>query len=78
MEEFEVGLNAVAAPIYAADGTVVATIGVSSLTFRLPVTSIPEVVALARRAAAEISRRLGFTAPGRRVLQDPEPEAIPS
>jgi hypothetical protein len=36
MEGFEVGLNAVAAPIYAADGTVVATIGVSGPTFRLP------------------------------------------
>jgi DNA-binding IclR family transcriptional regulator len=78
VEELEVGLNAVAAPIYAADGTVVATIGVSGPTFRLPATSIPEVGALARSAAAEISRRLGFTAPGSRVPRDQEPAAIPS
>jgi DNA-binding IclR family transcriptional regulator len=78
VEELEVGLNAVAAPIYAADGTVVATIGVSGPTFRLPAKAIPEVGALARTAAAEISRRLGFTALGSRVPQDPEPAAIPS
>ena len=78
MEEFEIGLNAVAAPIYAADGTVVATIGVSGPTFRLPATSIPELGPLARSTAAEISRRLGFKAPGSRVPQDPEPAAIPS
>ena len=78
VEELEVGLNAVAAPIYAADGTVVATIGVSGPTFRLPARSIPEVGALARSAAAEISRRLGFTAPASRVPRDQEPAAIPS
>jgi DNA-binding IclR family transcriptional regulator len=78
MDRFEVGLNTVAAPIYAADGTVVATIGVSGPTFRLPALSIPEVGALARSAAAEISRRLGFKAPGSRVPRDPEPAAIPS
>jgi DNA-binding IclR family transcriptional regulator len=54
----------------------VATIGVSGPTFRLPALSIPEVGALARSAAAEISRRLGFTAPGSRMPRDPE--AIPS
>ena len=64
VEELEVGLNAVAAPIYSADGTVVATIGVSGPTFRLPATSIPEVGELARSAAAEISRRLGFEQAG--------------
>jgi Bacterial transcriptional regulator len=64
VEELEVGLNAVAAPLYSADGTVVATIGVSGPTFRLPITSIPEVGALARSAAAEISRRLGFEQAG--------------
>jgi DNA-binding IclR family transcriptional regulator len=78
MDGFEVGLNAVAAPIYAADGTVVATIGVSGPTFRLPAKAIPEVGPLARSAAAEISRRLGFTGPGSRVSQDQEPAAIPS
>jgi DNA-binding IclR family transcriptional regulator len=78
MKEFEVGLNAVVAPIYAAHGTVTATIGMSSPTFRLPAMSIPQVGPLARSAAAEISRRLGFTAPRCRVSQDQEPTAIPS
>jgi hypothetical protein len=63
-------------PIYAADGTVVASIGVSGPTFRLLVMSIPEVGALVRSAAAEISRHLGFTVPGSKVPQDPKPAAI--
>ncbi|MBV9281525.1 MAG: IclR family transcriptional regulator, partial [Chloroflexi bacterium] len=61
VEELEVGLNAVAAPIYATGGAVVASMSVSGPTFRLPVGAIPEHGALVRAAAAEISRRLGFS-----------------
>ncbi|HLJ66945.1 MAG TPA: IclR family transcriptional regulator [Chloroflexota bacterium] len=58
--ELEVGLVAVAAPIVSTGGSIVATLGVSGPTFRLPAESIPELGELTKRAAAEISRTLGF------------------
>ena len=58
--ELEAGLSAVAAPIRGADGSVVAAVSVSGPAFRLPKESIPEVGELAREAAAEISRCLGY------------------
>lgn len=60
VEEYEVGLNGVAAPIRAADGAVVAAVSVSGPAFRLPVSSIAELGGLAAEAAADISRRLGY------------------
>lgn len=59
-EELEVGLNAIAAPIRAADGAVVAAVSVSGPAFRLPVDSIRSVAEIVKEAAAEISRCLGF------------------
>jgi DNA-binding IclR family transcriptional regulator len=59
-EELEVGLNAVAAPVYDADARVVAALSVSGPSYRL---GEDEFVAVAKRtiAAAEgISRRLGW------------------
>ncbi|MBJ7340936.1 IclR family transcriptional regulator [Mycolicibacterium sp.] len=61
-EELEVGLNAVAAPVYDADGRVAAALSVSGPSYRL---SVDEFAATAKRtiAAAEtISRRLGYIA----------------
>lgn len=60
IEELEVGLNAVGAPIRSSDGVVIAAVGVSGPVFRLPVESIPETAVLVKEAAAEISRCLGF------------------
>jgi DNA-binding IclR family transcriptional regulator len=60
VEELEVGLNAVAAPIRCADGVVVGTMSVSGPAFRLPNDYIPKVAGLVKEAAAEISRCLGF------------------
>lgn len=59
-EELEAGLNAVAAPIRGADGSVVAAVSVSGPAFRLPKESFTETGELVRDAAAEISRCLGF------------------
>ena len=59
-EELEVGLNAIAAPIRAADGAAVAAVSVSGPAFRLPVDSIRSVAEIVKEAAAEISRCLGF------------------
>jgi DNA-binding IclR family transcriptional regulator len=75
VEELEIGLNGVAAPIYAAGGGVVATISVSGPSVRLPVASIPELGVLMRNAAAVISRSLGFES---RPIQDSGTNAIPA
>jgi DNA-binding IclR family transcriptional regulator len=60
VEELEVGLNAVGAPIRRADGAVVGTVSVSGPAFRLPPETLPEIGELSKRAAAEISQCLGF------------------
>jgi len=60
IEELEVGLNAVAAPVRCAEGVVVAAVSVSGPAFRLPPESFPETGELCLRAAEEISRCLGF------------------
>ena len=60
VEELEVGLNAVGAPIRGADGTVVGAVSVSGPAFRLPPAALADTGELSRRTAAEISRCLGF------------------
>ncbi|MGH3664485.1 MAG: IclR family transcriptional regulator [Egibacteraceae bacterium] len=61
VQELELGLNAVAAPVRAADGSVLATISVSGPSFRLEARHMDAVGAQTREAAREISQRLGFT-----------------
>jgi DNA-binding IclR family transcriptional regulator len=60
VEELEIGLNAVAAPIRSVDGTVQAAVGVSGPTFRLPDKEIPRMGHLTAGVAATISQRLGY------------------
>lgn len=60
VEELEIGLNAVGAPIRSAEGAVVGTVSVSGPAFRLPSDALPEIGELSKRAATEISRCLGF------------------
>ena len=62
VDELEVGLTAVAAPLFNAHGDVIASLSVSGPTFRLTAQRVPEVVAATVDAAAEISRRLGWRA----------------
>jgi len=59
--EFEVGLNAVAAPVHDARGNVIAAVDIWGPAFRLTPRRIPELAAQAREAAAAISVRLGGT-----------------
>ncbi|MEZ0093568.1 IclR family acetate operon transcriptional repressor [Streptacidiphilus sp. EB129] len=59
VEELEQGLNAVAAPVYAQNGQVVAAISASGPSFRLTEERIPSVAAAVRSAAEEVSARLG-------------------
>lgn len=60
VDELEVGLTAVAAPVRNAHGDVIATMSVSGPTFRLGPERVQEVVVLLRDAAAEVSHRLGW------------------
>ncbi len=60
VDELEVGLTAVAAPIRNAHGDVIASLSVSGPTFRLGADKIDEVLPLLLEAATEISHRLGW------------------
>jgi len=59
MGEYEIGLNAVAAPVHDARGNVIAAVDIWGPAFRLTPQRIPELAAQAREAAAAISVRLG-------------------
>lgn len=61
-EELEVGLNAVAAPVYDAHGQVVAALSVSGPSYRLAVDRFDEVAKQTIAAADQISARLGWAA----------------
>ncbi|MGB3352742.1 MAG: IclR family transcriptional regulator [Mycobacterium sp.] len=61
-EELEVGLNAVAAPVYDAHSQVIAALSVSGPSYRLGVERFEEVAKLTIAAADAISRRLGWIA----------------
>ncbi|MFI1203595.1 IclR family transcriptional regulator [Streptomyces sp. BHT-5-2] len=59
-EEFETGLNAVAAPVRSYDGAVIGAIGVSGPAYRMAPERLPELTEAAVQAAAELSRRMGY------------------
>ncbi|MFE7316889.1 IclR family transcriptional regulator [Streptomyces sp. NPDC057555] len=59
VEEFETGLNAVAAPVRSYDGSVIGALGVSGPAYRTAPEHLPELAKAAVAAAAELSRRLG-------------------
>jgi DNA-binding IclR family transcriptional regulator len=61
-EELEVGLDAIAAPVFAAGGEIVAALDVSGPSHRLRAEGRPELVRLTLDAAADLSRRLGYRA----------------
>ena len=60
VEEYEVGLNAVAAPVRDASGDVIAALSVSGPSFRMSAESYPQLARRVVAAADEVSRRLGF------------------
>jgi len=61
VEELEGGLTAVAAPVRNAEGTVIASISASGPSFRIQAERIGAVADSVRRAAAEVSHRLGWS-----------------
>lgn len=60
IEELELGLAAVAAPVRAHDGKVIAAISVSGPVYRLNADRLPEVAKRTVAAGAELSRRMGY------------------
>jgi len=60
VDELEVGLTAVAAPIRNAHSDVIASLSVSGPTFRLGVDKLDDVVPQLQQAAEEVSHRLGW------------------
>jgi DNA-binding IclR family transcriptional regulator len=60
LEELEIGLNAIAAPIRGLDGTVVAAVSASGPSYRLDAGRFGEVAVLVKAGAAEISTRIGY------------------
>jgi DNA-binding IclR family transcriptional regulator len=60
VDELEVGLTAIAAPIRNAHGDVIASLSVSGPTFRLGEPRVKELVPVVQDAADEVSRRLGY------------------
>ena len=59
-EELEVGLDAIAAPVFGADGNVVAALDVSGPSHRLRAAARTDLERLTKEGAADISRRLGY------------------
>ena len=59
--EIEEGLNAIAAPIWDAEGTVIAAISVSGPAYRVTPERVPELGQLTRDVAQRVSARLGYS-----------------
>ncbi len=62
VDELEVGLTAIAAPVRNAHGDVICSMSLSGPTFRLPAERVEVVTPLLVDAAAELSHRLGWGA----------------
>lgn len=60
IEELEIGLIAIAAPVRDGRGEVVAAVSVSGPSYRITAPRIPELAAQAVRAGERISKRLGW------------------
>lgn len=60
LEEFEIGLKAVAAPIHSYDGAIVAALSAAGPTYRLTEERMTEMSQAVYAAATEISSRLGY------------------
>jgi DNA-binding IclR family transcriptional regulator len=60
VDELEIGLTAIAAPIRNAHGDVIASMSVSGPTFRLTDARVKELIPVVVDAAGEVSHRLGW------------------
>ncbi|MCX4823142.1 IclR family transcriptional regulator [Streptomyces sp. NBC_01142] len=60
VEELEIGLNAVAAPVYAHDGVVTGALSVSGPAYRMGEELLPKLAKRTMAVAEELSRRMGY------------------
>jgi DNA-binding IclR family transcriptional regulator len=60
VDELEIGLTAVAAPIAGPDGEIAASVSASGPTFRIPAHRVADVATQVVEAGRQISRRLGW------------------
>lgn len=60
VDELEVGLTAVAAPVRGADGVVAGSISASGPGFRITADRVPDVAGQVMTAGRDVSRRLGW------------------
>lgn len=60
IDELEIGLTAVAAPVRNIHGEVMASLSISGPTFRLDARRVPQMTDAVAVAAQEVSRRLGW------------------
>jgi len=60
VDELEIGLTAVAAPVHDIHGAIVASLSISGPTFRLDARRLPQLAEAVVVAAAEVSGRLGW------------------
>jgi DNA-binding IclR family transcriptional regulator len=60
VEELEVGLHAVAAPVRGHDGAVTAALSVSGPSYRIPVDQLEALAQRVVDAAVDLSRRMGY------------------
>lgn len=63
IDELEIGLTAVAAPVRGIDGSVIASLSVSGPSFRLEPDRVPAVIDAVKSAAAAVSARMGYLVP---------------
>ncbi len=60
VEEFEEGMNAVAAPVRGHDGAVIAALSAAGPAYRLSPERLPEVATTVMAAAHEVSTKMGY------------------
>jgi DNA-binding IclR family transcriptional regulator len=60
-EEFEIGLNAIAVPLYNHMGAVIGAVSISGPAFRFDPQRTPGLVGTLREAAIRISAKMGYT-----------------
>lgn len=64
-EENAEGVRCIAAPIYDVHGKVIAALGTSSIILHIDEAHLPKIVELVKKAAAQVSRGMGFSAKSR-------------
>src|SRR5437879_13475536 len=64
LEELEIGLNAVAAPVRGTDGQVSAAVSVAGPSYRVTPQRLTELGEMTKEAGEAISQRMGYIATG--------------